>query len=131
MPSAQAQEMPRPQMVAQQVSTKAGPAIKLTVQIAPGWHITSNNPKDEFAFGAEVEFKDPNFQAGQIQWPLPIVKFIESIGVENSYYEGEITILIPLNRFPNKIQGQEIVLHYQSCTEELCLAPDFISTLIW
>lgn len=122
---------PKPEVIAKQVSTKSGLAIKLIVKLAPSWHITSHDPKDEFAFGAEIEFKNPEFEHGAIQWPMPVVKYIESIGVENSYYEGEFEILIPLDKFPKTIQGQEVVFHYQTCTEKLCLAPNFMSTLIW
>lgn len=122
---------PKPEVIAKQISTKSGLAIKLIVKLAPSWHITSHNPKDEFAFGAEIEFKNPDFEPGAIQWPMPVVKYIESIGVENSYYEGEFEILIPLDQFPKQIQGEEVVFHYQTCTEKLCLAPNFMSTLIW
>ena len=124
-------DIPRPEIIAKQVQTENGSAIQMMVTLKRDWHITSHNPTDEFAFGAEVEFKNPQFQKGKVIWPEPIVKFIESIGVKNSFYEGSFEILIPLKESPDKVQGQEVVLHYQSCTQQLCLAPDFISTIIW
>jgi len=123
------QNVPKPELSARLGANE----IIVTVQLSKDWHITAHNPVDEFAFGAEVEIPQNPIDGKQVIWPQPVVKFIESIGMENSYYQGSFQVIIPFKSLKDgkKISGQELVFHYQSCTQELCLAPAQVSTLIW
>tara|TARA_B110000483_G_C18182810_1_gene537727 strand:- start:1563 stop:2066 length:504 start_codon:yes stop_codon:yes gene_type:complete len=131
-----AQDLPKPDLIARVSQYQGMPAIELEVRLGEGWHMTSHQPKDEFAFGAEVELansSDPKaLKIRQSIWPEPTVKFIESIGIESSFYEGTFVVILVLNGLVdlNNIRGQEVILHYQSCTQSLCLSPDNISTLV-
>ncbi len=99
--------------------------ITLTVQVAPGWHINSAKPAQEFLIPSTVSFEsaDRIFVRG-IHYPPGIRRTLPVSDQPLDLYEGEVVITA---RVQPPTGGQRstltAVLRYQACDEEKCLPP--------
>ncbi|MCD5416358.1 thioredoxin family protein [Candidatus Bipolaricaulota bacterium] len=101
--------------------------LKVTADIATGWHINAHLPMDELRIPTEIVLEmGDGLSYGEIIYPQPksiMVSFSETPLL--LYYE-EIAIHIPIHvdsaalSGPRTIRG---VLHYQACSDEICLPP--------
>jgi len=110
-------------------------ALVVHVEIAPGWHINSNAPLDEFlvpttiAAGAEgVEFGKPKF-------PPPEKAHSDAMGGDMLLYSGTFEAEVPVLRktAPKPGAGAQawprtrVTLKYQACDHATCYAPKEVS----
>lgn len=103
--------------------------VAITVSIAEGWHINSNEPGLDFLIPTSVSFELPKGLSvvGDVKYPAPLVRQLRLGGSRDlELYEGEV-------RFDARIRYDEMaapltgppvaILRYQACTDTLCLRP--------
>ena len=117
----------------EQVAVAAGKSSVVTLhfRVAPGLHINSHNPKDEFLIptvfsipdGAGVRLEEANYPVGT-EFALPL-----DPTTKLSVYTGEFVIQARLVAE----QGNHLVeakLHFQACDKNVCLPPKTIPVAI-
>jgi hypothetical protein len=117
----------------EQVAVAAGKpsVVTLHFRVAPGLHINSHTPKDEFLIptvfsipdGAGVRLEEANYPAGT-EFALPL-----DPSTKLSVYTGEFAIQARLVAE----QGNHLVeakLHFQACDKNVCLPPKTIPVAI-
>ncbi len=114
----------------EQVTLPAGKptGVALHFRIAPGLHINSHAPQDEFLIptalqippGSGVKLEDARYPAG-VDFALP-----SDPGTKLNVYTGEFVIQARLNAEP----GDHLVeakLRYQACDQRQCMPPRTIT----
>ena len=117
----------------EQVAVAAGKASVVTLhfRVAPGLHINSHNPKDEFLIptvfsipdGAGVRLEEASYPVGT-EFALPL-----DPTTKLSVYTGEFVIQARLVAE----QGNHLVeakLHFQACDKNVCMPPKTIPVAI-
>jgi hypothetical protein len=105
--------------------------LELHFRVAPGLHINSHTPKDEFLIpttfsipeGAGVRLEVANYPAGG-EFALPL-----DPGTKLSVYTGEFTIRARIVA----AAGNHLVeakLHFQACDKSVCMPPKTIPVAI-
>ena len=117
----------------EQVTVPAGKTDKLVLhfRVAPGLHINSHTPKENFLIpttfsipdGSGVRLESANYPAGG--------EFVEPFDPSEklSVYTGEFAIdtSIVANPGDHLVQAK---LHYQACTNDTCLPPKTMTVAI-
>jgi hypothetical protein len=117
----------------EQVAVAAGKpsVVTLHFRVAPGLHINSHNPKDEFLIptvfsipdGAGVRLEEASYPVGT-EFALPL-----DPSTKLSVYTGEFAIQARLVAE----QGNHLVeakLHFQACDKNVCMPPKTIPVAI-
>ena len=102
--------------------------VQITARIKPGWHLYALDeiPKGPRPTRIWLPAAQPFALAGEIQQPVPIMKFDENFGVETQFYQGSVTFLVPLKIAGTAPPGtKKLILQtrYQTCNEHLFLPP--------
>ncbi|MFT7619613.1 MAG: cytochrome c biogenesis protein CcdA [Planctomycetota bacterium] len=99
--------------------------LVVSVMMAPGWHIYSNEEHSaQFATTFEVTTDGASF-AGPVKEPKPH-KVMQSWGDTNYWHEGVATFRIPV-KFDAKLKGKlsiRFVMAYMACNASGCLPDD-------
>jgi len=109
------------------VSSSEGGLIKLSIDIAPGWHINAQKPLQDYLIPTRLtQVNDTSLQS--VSYPEPIVRKLGFQRSELALYEGnvEITGNLPEDISPNDEATitADIELQLQACSDEICLAPE-------
>jgi hypothetical protein len=117
----------------EQMAVAAGKpsVVTLHFRVAPGLHINSHNPKDEFLIptvfsipdGAGVRLEEANYPVGT-EFALPM-----DPSTKLSVYTGEFVIQARIMAE----QGNHLVeakLHFQACDKNVCMPPKTIPVAI-
>jgi hypothetical protein len=117
----------------EQVTVAAGKAniVVLHFRIAPGMHINSHTPKDEFLIptvfsipdGVGVRLEETNYPVGT-EFTLPV-----DPSTKLSVYTGEFAIQARIEAEP----GEHLVeakLRFQACDKSACMPPKTITVAI-
>jgi thiol:disulfide interchange protein DsbD len=107
------------------VGESADVAIK--IDIAPGWHVNSNEPGLEFLIPTSVQFELPaGVRVVELRFPEPAVRRLKLGGSRDlKLYEGSVSIEASL-LYEKVVQAAPepvAVLRYQACNDTLCLRP--------
>jgi DsbC/DsbD-like thiol-disulfide interchange protein len=117
----------------EQVSVAVGKAspVALHFRVAPGLHINSHTPKDEYLIPTEFSIPDSSgVHLATAQYPqgteftLPV-----DPGTKLIVYTGEFTIQARIVAQPGD-HMVEAKLHYQACDANACLPPKTITVPI-
>jgi len=98
----------------------------LEMVVAPGWHVNSHAPRDEFLVPTSLALSPPaGVSVGEIAWPKPVEKALAfSAGKTMLLYEGTVRISAPLSGTAAAgappLKG---MLRYQACNDSTCLPP--------
>lgn len=108
---------------------KAGDTLSVTVQIDSGWHINANVVQDEFLFPSKLEAKANGIRFGTPKWPEPQKAFNDALQIEALQFSGTILIRLPLDSVGGSYDSLStmVTLHYQACSNSICLAPAKVS----
>lgn len=100
--------------------TKA--TLTLTITMAPGYHIYSTNPGDEFAIATQLTpLKAPGVSYGKAVWPKPTLH--EKVRIHEGTAVVTVPITIEKTAKPGMLKlGASIMA--QGCNESACLPPD-------
>lgn len=111
-------------------SHKKGEQFKaaLTAEIEAGWHLYALEEIPNGPRPTRISLPDeqPFILAGEIEQPVPIIKFDENFGVETQFYDGSATFVLPIKVASNANAGitkMVIQTRYQTCNDRLCLPP--------
>lgn len=135
-----AQSLPRSEEVVTlraepaRLSVRAGAAtaLKLKLEILPGFHINSNQPLEGYLIPTEVFLPAvgkvrEEFELAGARYPKPQVKtFSFAPGEKLAVYEGTVEVAVRLRARPDVAAGKRTValgLRYQACNNEICLRP--------
>ena len=103
-------------------------SAKLTVEIDPGWHISSLTQPDGGPTRTEIGLaKDQPFKlAGPITGPKPHVEPSAAFGVDVETHEGLVEFVLPLVATQAVPAGTKLTVEitYQACTDENCMLPE-------
>ena len=111
------------------VGLKPGEKVtaRLTMEIAPGWHIASLTQPDGGPVRTELALaeKQPFKLAGPVTGPKPHVEHSETFGINVETYEGTVVFSIPLEATASIPPGTKLTVDfsYQACSEENCMMP--------
>ena len=110
--------------VAAELDREAG-MVTLTIKVAEGWHINAHKPLEDYFIPTNLRVNDTALEAGA--YPEPLITTL-AFNSENplALYEGEIKLRAPIGPGANVVN-----LTLQSCSEEICLAPESLSFSFW
>ena len=99
---------------------KADGALKLSLRIAPGWHINSDKPLEEFFIPTEVKLEGS--EAAKVAYPAAVRRKLGFHEKELALYEGKVEITAKL---PEGVEMPvNATLRLQACSDEICLEPE-------
>ena len=116
--------------------TGTGPEVLFVhVEIAPGWHINSDAPLDEFLVPTRVEAKAEGWELGKPRYPKPERVHSDAMGVDMLLFSGAIDVEVPVLRkaAPRNAAGAQspprtrVTLKYQACDHATCFPPGEVS----
>ena len=102
--------------------------ISLSFRVAPGFHINSNAPKDEFLIPTALKMDPPtDIVLGKIEYPDGVdVSFPFSPDTKLNVYSGDFTIHLMVHPLVSVVPGKYAmrgVLRYQACDNAQCFPP--------
>lgn len=112
------------------VAAQRGKQTKVTLnfRVAPGFHINSNAPKDEFLIPTALKMDLPtDIVLGRIEYPEgQDVSFPFSPESKLNVYSGDFTINLMVHPLTSVVPGKYAmhgVLRYQACDNAQCFPP--------
>jgi DsbC/DsbD-like thiol-disulfide interchange protein len=110
----------------------AAVTTKIPVTIAPGFHVNSNTPSDEYLIPLKVTWTSLGaLQGGQVTFPKP-----EKISVGDkplSVFTGKIDLGVAFTVAPAAAAGPGVAsgkLSYQACNSTTCFPPKSIEITV-
>jgi thiol:disulfide interchange protein DsbD len=110
------------------VTQRGGDDVRgtITAAIAPGWHINSVKPLDDFVIATELKLENADLVKADFP-PHELKDFTFSGGKKLAVYEG--TIAIPFEaKLKSGATSIKATLRYQACNDSVCLPPKSVST---
>jgi hypothetical protein len=113
-------------------------SLRVHIEIAPGWHINSDSPLDEFLVPTTVEARADGLRFGKPRFPAPERVHNEALGGEMLLFSGSFEIEIPVDPAPASASKTvprpapkaaaspsrtRVTLRYQSCDHATCYPP--------
>jgi uncharacterized protein YyaL (SSP411 family) len=102
--------------------------LKITAEIAPGWHINSHDPEQDYLTPTEIRLSSPEsvtYSNGMAPEPERVrLGFNEET---LSVYQDEVVWEIPLQASAEAQPGRvpvRVYFDYQPCNDESCLSPE-------
>ncbi|MBI1356494.1 MAG: hypothetical protein GC160_19295 [Acidobacteria bacterium] len=99
--------------------------VPLVVRIRPGYHMNSNQPREEYLIPTTLSWEAPGLELVRVDYPEAEIVRYDFSEEPLSVYSGEITITTVF-RVPAKVPALGEVrgsLRYQACNDKACLAP--------
>jgi len=118
---------------AQQSSIENKRSVLITLQIAPDWHINTNQPLQDYLIPLKLKLinNQSHWQLHNIKYPEPIYKVLEFDGGKLALHEDTVEIDAELvsSSKPKKIEDKRIdlQLQLQACSNEICLPPEKVN----
>lgn len=102
--------------------------VALNFRVAPGFHINSNAPKDEFLIPTALKMDLPtDIVLGKIEYPAgKDVAFPFMPDTKLNVYSGDFTINVAVHPLLSVVPGKYVmhgVLRYQACDNAQCFPP--------
>lgn len=108
------------------IQSLAGDTVEGTViaKVEDGWHINSNVPSEEFAIATEFEIAAATGELLEVRFPPHAMKTFEFTGgKELAVFDGTIAIPFRAKVKPG-VNALTAKLHYQACSNTVCLPPN-------
>jgi hypothetical protein len=104
-------------------------SFRLPVKMAPGYHVNSNTPAEDYLIPLRLTWDAQPLQVEGVAFPKPVMEkyaFAEKpLSVFTSDFVIETRFLAPASAQPGLAMALG-KLRYQACTEKLCLPPKTI-----
>ena len=102
--------------------------VALNFRVAPGFHINSNTPKDEFLIPTALKMDVPtDIMLGKIEYPEgKDLSFPFMPDTKLNVYSGDFTINVAVHPLASVVPGKYVmrgVLRYQACDNAQCFPP--------
>ncbi len=102
--------------------------IAVVMKIRPGFHVNAREVSADYLIPTELKVELPaGFKAGEIQYPKGTLEtFSFSKDKPLNVYTNSVVVRLPLMALTSAAPGAQHVplkLHYQACSNEVCLPP--------
>ncbi len=107
-----------------QYDREAG-VVNFTIQVAEGWHINAHEPLEDYFIPTVLQVNGEAL--GPEAYPTPLITTLAfNSDTPLALYDGEVRLSAPVGAGPNVVN-----LVLQSCSDEICLAPQNMSFSFW
>lgn len=97
--------------------------VIVSVSMAPGWHVNSNRPNEDFFIPTKLTFPDlPENADPTLQYPEPSTLTLRFHNKPLSLFEERFEIAA--QAFPQKSVPKSAQLTLQACSDTICLEPE-------
>jgi thiol:disulfide interchange protein DsbD len=108
--------------------------VKITLDIAEGYHVHSNPASDKFYIATEVKAEpQEGLTPGQPAYPKPSTHKFEFSDKPLSVYEGQAVIRMPIRADKTAAKGRHTLnasIRVQPCNDQVCLPPRNIAAAV-
>jgi hypothetical protein len=106
--------------------------LAVVMKIRPGFHVNAREVSADYLIPTDLRAEVPaGFKVGEIVYPKGTLQtFTFSKDKRLNVYTDSVVIRVPMTALPNAPVGAQRVplkLHYQACSNEICLPPVTIS----
>lgn len=106
--------------------------VAVVMKIRPGFHVNAREVSAEYLIPTDLRAEVPaGLKMGEIVYPKGTLEtFTFSKDKPLNVYTNSVTIRIPLTALANAPVGEQhlpLKLHYQACSNEICLPPVTLS----
>jgi Disulphide bond corrector protein DsbC len=102
--------------------------VAVVMKIKPGFHVNAREVTEDYLIKTDLKVGDAQgFKAGDVAYPKgALQKFTFSKDKALNVYTDSVTLLVPITvaaDTPTGAQHVPLKLHYQACSNEICLPP--------
>lgn len=106
--------------------------VAVVMKIRPGFHVNAREVTADYLIPTDLRVEAPaGFKLGEIVYPKGTLQtFTFSKDKQLNVYTNSVIIRFPLTVLPNAPIGEQrlpLKLHYQACSNEICLPPVTLS----
>jgi thioredoxin:protein disulfide reductase len=106
--------------------------VAVVMKIRPGFHVNAREVTADYLIPTDLHVEPPaGLKMGEIVYPKGTLQtFTFSKGKQLNVYTNSVIIRMPMTALPNAPMGEQRVplkLHYQACSDEICLPPTTLS----
>ena len=98
--------------------------LEVELNIAPGWHINSDKPIQDYLIPTQLQLSNGKPVAG-VNYPEALYQTLNFESSVLSLFEGQITITAPIPA--SNDYASEFKLQLQACDDKQCLPPETIT----
>ena len=109
-------------------------SVRLSVQVAEGWHINADEPLEDHLIPTlvDVALIDQALGIAEIQYPAPLRKNLAFNKKPMALFEGNFEITARLNNAGEANGSAVATMQLQTCSDEICLLPETLrSRFAW
>ncbi len=96
--------------------------------IAEGWHINASVPLEDYLIPTQMSVSGTALPSEN--FPQAIIKALGFNAQPLALYEGSLQLSAPLPQNTSSDPGQ-VLLILQTCSDEICLAPEEVTFTLW
>ncbi|MBF0430184.1 MAG: thioredoxin family protein [Fibrobacteria bacterium] len=103
-------------------------SLQVHISLQEGWHINSVKPENKYAIPTKLVLTGAGLGFDLLQFPKPLKKEVKVMGGVMSLYEGAFLVKTRVWRTSPSADVTQLIatLHYQACSDVLCLRPDSV-----
>ena len=104
---------------------RAAGVVNFTISVAEGWHINAHEPLEDYFIPTALQVNGEAL--GPEAYPEPLITTLAfNSDTPLALYDGEVLLSAPVGSGPNVVN-----LVLQSCSDEICLAPQNMTFSFW
>lgn len=103
-----------------------GDTLQVLVEIPSGWHLTADEPLDEFLIPLESKLIVRGIDLGIPIYPTPLVREFSNIGIKAAWFEDSLRIRFVVDKISmsaSRVEIDQFQLSFQACNDKICLSP--------
>jgi len=107
------------------VSSTDGKHVNVKIDVAPGWHINSDKPLQEYLIPTLLSLAE-SAPLENVKYPAAIKRKLGFQRSELDLYEGSVQLTGTLPEIDSAVYA-DVELQLQACSDEICLAPETLA----
>lgn len=107
-------------------SLAQGDSLRVQVEIPEGWHLTADEPLDEFLIPLKAHLNIEGLTLGSANYSESIVKEFPKLEMKAAWFEDSLAISFPILSVESAFTHESPLnfkLSYQACDDRVCLSP--------
>jgi len=108
------------------VASVDGKTVTLEIDVAPGWHINSDKPLQDYLIPTLLSQANES-PLQDVKYPTPVTRKLGFQRSELSLFEDSVQLTGRLPDVDSNAVTAEIELQLQACSDEICLAPETLT----
>lgn len=101
---------------------------RIRFKLAPGWHINSAAPKQDFLIPTKINVE--GVDAKSVSFPKPMDRKLSFHDELLSLYEGQVDIEVKLPPGDAGLDARRMKIDIQACNDRICLDPQVVHALL-